>query len=431
MMFETINMGGYNLHLIKTKKFKTITIDVDFYNNIKKEEITKRNLLKMVMLDSSNNYRTEKELIVESENLYDIKVSSGISRIGNFSNLSFQTKFLNEKYTEKNMNKESIIFFLDLIFNPYVNDNMFVSIDKQKNRLRQDILSIKDNKIKYSALKLMEKMKNKPYSYNTFGYIEDIDDINGKALYEYYKKVLREDKIDIFVLGDFQSNDIKEIFKEYFKIDTFKKDNKKVLVEELTVRKRVVRYREYDNVNQAQLLVLCSLNNLTDYERKYVIKLYSELLGGSSSSVLFNTVREKSGYCYYINSSVKAYDNILVINSGVESQNIDKCIKLIKKCLKDISSGKFSDDDMMSVKNTVISAIKSNRDNPISIINTYFSKVLVGSGSDEERIEGFNKVTKEDIIKVSKKVSFLNLVLYVMLILLLEIRHIYFMLLKT
>ena len=61
---------------------------------------------------------------------------------------------------------------------------------------------------------------------------------------------------------------------------------------------------------------------------------------------------------------------------------------------------------MMSVKNTVISAIKSNRDNPISIINTYFSKVLVGSGSDEERIEGFNKVTKEDIIKVSKKVSF-------------------------
>ena len=39
MNFETINMGGYNLHLIKTNKFKTITIDVDFYRNIKKEEI--------------------------------------------------------------------------------------------------------------------------------------------------------------------------------------------------------------------------------------------------------------------------------------------------------------------------------------------------------------------------------------------------------
>ena len=396
-------MGGYNLHLIKTNKFKTITIDVDFYRNIKKEEITERNLLKMVLLDSSNNYKTERDLIIE--NLYDIKVSSSISRIGNFSNLSFQTKFLNEKYTEKDMNKESIIFFLDLIFNPYVKDNTFVSIDNQKNRLRQDILSIKDNKIRYSILKLMEKMKDKPYSYNTFGYLEDIDNITGKSLYEYYKKVLKEDKIDIFVLGDFQSNDIKEIFKEYFKIDTFKKEDKKVLVKELVPRKRIVRYREYDTVKQSQLLLLASLNGLTDYERQYVIKLYNELLGGNSNSILFNTVREKNSYCYYINSSVKAYDNILIINSGVEAKNIDKSIKLIKKCLKDVSLGKFSLDDLDSCKNTIISAIKSNRDNPITAINTYFSKVLVGSDSDEERIEKFSKVTKEDIIKVSKKIS--------------------------
>ena len=69
MNFETIDMGGYNLHLIKTKKFKTITIDVDFYREIKKEEITKRNLLKMILLDSSREYKTERDLIIESENL--------------------------------------------------------------------------------------------------------------------------------------------------------------------------------------------------------------------------------------------------------------------------------------------------------------------------------------------------------------------------
>ena len=42
--------------------------------------------------------------------LTSIKISSGISRIGKFSDLSFQTKFLNEKYTEEDMNKESITF---------------------------------------------------------------------------------------------------------------------------------------------------------------------------------------------------------------------------------------------------------------------------------------------------------------------------------
>jgi len=405
MNLETINMGAYNLHLIKTNKFKTITIDVDFYREIKKEEITKRNLLKMLLLDSNNSYKTERELIIESEELYDIKVSSSISRIGNFSNLSFQTKFLNEKYTEENMNKESIIFFLDLIFNPYVKDGIFQNIEIQKNKLRQQIISIKDNKVKYSILKLMEKMKGKPYSYNTFGSIEDLDEINGKNLYDYYKKVLKEDQIDIFVLGDINTNKIKEIFREYFKITTFKKENKNLLVKELEPRKRLVRYREYDNVKQSQLTMLCNINNLTDYERKYVVKLYNELLGGSSNSKLFSIVREKYSYCYYINSTVKAYDNILIINSGVEGKNIDKCIKLVKKCLKDISDGKIKNEDIESAKNTIISGIKASSDNPLGVINTYFSKVLVGTDPEEERIEKIKEITKEDIIKVSKKIS--------------------------
>ena len=280
MNIESHNMGAYNLHFIKTNKFKTISVDVNFYREIKEDEITKRNLLKMILLDSNNDYKTERELIIESERLYDIKISSGISRIGKFSDLSFQTKFLNEKYTEEDMNKESIIFFLSLIFNPCVKEGRFVNIDKQKNRLYQEINSLKDNKIKYSMLKLMEKMKDKPYSYNPYGKKEDLDDISGKELYEYYKKVISEDRIDIFVLGDFSPSEMKEIFKEYFKVNTFKKEHKNLIIPELVPRKRIVKYHEYEKVSQSQLVLLCSLNNLTDFERKYTIKLYSEILGG-------------------------------------------------------------------------------------------------------------------------------------------------------
>lgn len=405
MNIESHNMGAYNLHFIKTNKFKTISIDVNFYREIKEDEITKRNLLKMILLNSNNDYKTERELIKESENLYDIKISSGISRIGKFSNLSFQTKFLNEKYTEKDMNRESIMFFLGLIFNPYVKDNSFIDIDSQKSKLLQELDSLKDNKIKYSMLKLMEKIKDKPYSYNPYGKIEEIKNITGKELYNYYKKVISEDQIDIFVLGDFSSGEMKEIFKEYFKVNTFKKENKDLIIKELTPRKRVVRYKEYDKVNQSQLVILCSLNNLTDFERKYTIKLYSELLGGSSNSILFSKVREDKNYCYYIGASAKAYDNILIINSGVEKKNIEPAIKLIKKCLKDITSGKISEELLTSSKNTIISGIKASSDTPIGIINTALSRVLVSSDDTEDRINNFNKITKEDIIKVSKKVS--------------------------
>ena len=185
----------------------------------------------------------------------------------------------------------------------------------------------------------------------------------------------------------------------------FKKSNKNILAPELNIRKRLVRYREYDDVNQAQVVLLCSLNGLTDFERKYTIKLYNELLGGSSNSILFETVREKNSYCYYINSSVKAYDNILIINSGVDGNNVDKCINLIKKSLKNIRDGKIKEEDIESSKNTIISAIKAASDDPMGIINTNLSKVLVGTEDENIRIDRFKKLTKEDIIKVSKKIS--------------------------
>ena len=85
-------MGSYNLHLINTDKFKTNTIEIDFRTKIN-NDITIRNLLKMVLLDSNANYKTEKELVKETENLYDLKLISSTSRIGTNSNMTFKMKY--------------------------------------------------------------------------------------------------------------------------------------------------------------------------------------------------------------------------------------------------------------------------------------------------------------------------------------------------
>ena len=103
---------------------------------------------------------------------------------------------------------------------------------------------------------------------------------------------------------------------------------------------------------------------------------------------------------------VKSYDNILIINSGIEKENVDKCLKLIRKCMKEMREGKFTDEVITSSKNTITSSIKASFDNPIGVINSYFSKILVGSDDPLERIDKFNNITKEELVKVSKKVNF-------------------------
>jgi len=401
MEYTCYNMNAYNLHVINTDKFKTITIDVSFRRKIKKDEITIRNLLKELMVNSSGSYPSERSLITQTEKLYDLKLLSSTYRVGNYSILSFKSRFLNEKYTEDGMNEESIKFLLDIIFNPKLDND----IDKCKKKIEKSILSISDNKIKYALLKLLETTDDMPYSYNNYGYKEDLDKITIEDLKKYYDSVINDDFVDVFVVGNVDSNEIKQIFKEYFKLSTFHKTELSLLVPELDkVRKNKI-FREYDNVNQTQLTMLCSLNGVTDYERKYVLPVYGELLGGSSNSILFDTVREKNSYAYYVNALVKSYDNIMMIYSGIEKGNDSAVIKLIEKSLSGISKGKFDVDKLESSKKTVISAIESSLDNPVSIINNYYAKVLVDAVDTNEKIENIKKVSKEDIITVSKKIS--------------------------
>lgn len=406
MNYKQIDMGAYQLHVIKTNRFKTITVEVNFRREVKKEEITIRNLLKSVLLNTTKDFKTERELIKETENLYDLKLISSNTRIGNYTNLSFKIRFLNEIYTEKSMNEYSIAFLAGILFNPDVSENMFQKdvVQKCKNKLEKSIQKLYDNKLKYTLIKLLETTKDKPYSYSSYGDINDLEKITSTSLYDYYQSVIKDDFVDIFVVGDVDADEIKKIFKKYFKLNTFKKVKNNILVEELIPRKRIKKITEKDKANQSQLTLLCSLNNLTEFERKYTILVYNEMLGGSSNSLLFDTVREKNSYAYYVNSNQKAYDNMLMIYSGIEPNNSENVLKLIRKTMNNITKGVFEEKLLDNAKETIISSIKASTDSPTGIINTYYAKILVESEVFGERIENISKVTKDDIINLSKKV---------------------------
>ena len=244
-----------------------------------------------------------------------------------------------------------------------------------------------------------------PYSYNSYGYMDDLNKIKDNDILKYYDSVINDDIVDIFVVGDVDDLEIKRIFKEYFKAKTFHKSDLSLVVPELSSVRKVKELRERDNVNQTQLTMLYRLTDITDYERKYVLPIYGELIGGSANSILFDTVREKNSYAYYVNALVKPYDNIMMIYSGIGNGNEKEVIKLIEKSLVNVSRGKFDKEKLESSKKTFISALQSSLDNPVSIINNYYAKVLVDALDLEEKIENIKKVSVQDIISVSKKVD--------------------------
>ncbi len=57
--------------------------------------------------------------------------------------------------------------------------------------------------MRYSATRLVEEMcKNEPYALEASGNLQDLETITPESLFAYYKKMLSEDEIDLYVIGD-------------------------------------------------------------------------------------------------------------------------------------------------------------------------------------------------------------------------------------
>ena len=101
MKYKKIDMTSFNLHIIKTKRFKTINFRVCLRDKIKKEEITLRNALTSFLTYSTNTYRTKRDLVLKAQDLYAVNVYTKSYRSGRFNMINFCMSLLNEKYHEK------------------------------------------------------------------------------------------------------------------------------------------------------------------------------------------------------------------------------------------------------------------------------------------------------------------------------------------
>ena len=406
MKEKIIDLKYGKLHLIKTKKFRSINIKVLLKDEIRKSDITKRNFLTDYLVLSTKKYKTRKTLALKIQDLYSLYVSSINTRIGNYLVTRFNLSLLNPKYTEESMLESSLDLFHDIIFDPNVKNNKF---DKDifktlKSDLEKEILTDKENPKMYANVRMLEHLGDKAYSYRGYGYLEDLEKIDEKNLYEYYKEFLQKSEIDIYVIGDFNEKEMISLVKEKLNFKTIKKPKCDINIYHDRILKRSKTIIEEMNLNQSKLSIGCKIKDLTEFERKYVINLYNMILGGGFNSKFMQIIREKNSLAYYIHSSVNKADNLLIIQSGISSENFGEVVKHIKNIMKSIGAGSVTEEELNDAKVEYLSILEETNDNMDSIVENLVAKDLLNLDEFDIRKEQIQKVTLDDIKNISKKV---------------------------
>ncbi|MDE5539730.1 MAG: insulinase family protein, partial [Bacilli bacterium] len=141
-------------------------------------------------------------------------------------------------------------------------------------------------------------------------------------------------------------------------------------------------------------------------ERITTMHFYNYLLGGGGlNTKLYQLLREKNSLCYGVKSLYLKYDNLLLIETSINNDDVGKANKLISQAFKEMKQGKFSEQELEFAKENFIFSLNLAIDNPAGILNNYVFHVLDNLPLLEERIKMIKEVTKEEIVKVASKIK--------------------------
>lgn len=346
---------GINAHIIKTDIFKTDLIAVYLTTKLTKEDVTKNAIIPMVLRKGSSKFENLEEINKSLEDMYGAGFDCGVDKIGDNQVLKFYIEGINEEYLpqKEELIKKSISTLLDIVFNPRLENDAFKKeyIESSKEKLKIIIEGKKDSKSKYAALRCQEEMyEGNPFGIYKYGFIEDIDEINEKNLYEYYKKLIAECKIDIFISGNVDEEKILDLINEDDNVKRLNDRNPNYNEKNIPIKKHKEKeIVEHLEVTQGNLIIGLTIDE-DEKKGRYVAMLYNAILGGTATSKMFQIVREKNSLAYTAASNYLRHKNCIFIKCGIEIDNYEKTLNLIKEQIEDMKKGNFEENEVENAK---------------------------------------------------------------------------------
>ena len=128
------------------------------------------------------------------------------------------------------------------------------------------------------------------------------------------------------------------------------------------------------------------------FEREYVMPYYINILNSSDlNSKLYESLRNKNGLCYSVQTSCFDRSNIIVLRSTIKVGSENKAIKLIKKCFNDMKNN-ISDEEFVRAYYSFTSSLKGMVDSLGAINRLYMNMYYAGFSSYEEKKEKYKTV---------------------------------------
>ena len=407
-------MEGIKIHKIETNQFKTNLYAVFLATPLKRENVTKDALIAAVLRRGTKNIISQDKISKELEEMYGASFACGIEKTGDNHIIKFYLEALNEEFLpeKEELTQKCINILLDIVTNPFVENNGFKQeyVDGEKENLKQIINGKIDNKARYSLDRCIEEIfKGEPYGLYKYGYVEDLEKITPQNLYEYYKELIKNCKIDIYYSGIFDNDNTEKIIEKRLQENNIESRNAEYVINnEMTEKKQKSETKTVEesmDVTQGKLVLGLQIDD-NNKNSRFAASVYNAILGGGANSKLFQNVREKNSLAYTASSSYIRTKNVILVHCGIDIDKYEKALETIKEQIEDMKKGNFTDKDIEDAKKLIISSVKSiSAEQDTEITYDYGQELSNEHTTIKDYQQNIEQVKREQIVDIANKIN--------------------------
>ncbi|HEX2985957.1 MAG TPA: insulinase family protein [Caproiciproducens sp.] len=402
--------NGVNFRSIKDTKFKTVRLSVNFMLPLQKSKAAANAILPFLLSRASREYPDFTKLGERLEELYGAQIDADVQKFGDVQLLTVSASGIADRYA---LNGESVSTELSdllcsIIFDPPLENGLFQEegFEQERRQTIELIDSEYNDKRSYAKLRCEQIMcANERYGINRYGSKEEIQALKLEELTDAWRYLLQNAKIEILALGDCNTA---RVYDGFFK--AFQRYEKAGAADCVTTNikraEKVNETTEKMDVAQSKLVMGFRTSTAVPDKKVSAVKLMAALYGGTPSSKLFLNVREKLSLCYYCSAQYNSMKGIMLVQSGVETKNVDRAKEEIIIQLDEIKKGNFSDEELVTAKLALCNSYRTVCDSLGALEAWYLSQTFSNEVlRPEEAVADIQAITRQDIIDAANDVT--------------------------
>ena len=399
---------GVSFGNIKDDRFKRGRINATLIVPLDKKTAAANALLSCVLTRSCKKYPDFTSLNRKLDELYGAALYPSVSKYGDFQTVTLSVSGLDDRYAldGKSISSDITELLCSILFEPNITNGHFLEEDfqQEKRQLIENIDAEFNDKRSYAIRRCIEIMcRDELFSISRFGSREDVAALTQENIYKAWKSLLDNARAELCMLGSTPYEKALEGFKKYFDGKPRKMTGSTKIISDVGEVKRIV---ETEEIVQSKLVMGFRSAYPKTVRERIANTLMSMILGGTPTSKLFQNVREKQSLCYYCSSNVNNNKGIMLIDSGVETDNIEKTESAVMEQITALVHGNVTDEELLSAKKALKNLYISTMDSLSAMHAWYMGSVLSSLvASPLEEAEIVDDITKEEVVELANKIK--------------------------